>query len=76
MPRLPAPDLHRGVAGVGPAQPLRLIRGHWRTENRLHYVRDVSFGEDASQVRSRSGSATLVWDLHKLGRIAQGASWY
>jgi len=28
-----------------------LVRGHWTIENRSHYVRDVTFGEDASQVR-------------------------
>ena len=27
------------------------IRGHWRIENGLHYVRDVTMGEDGSQVR-------------------------
>ena len=26
-----------------------LWRGHWTIENRLHYVRDVTFGEDAGQ---------------------------
>jgi hypothetical protein len=29
-------------------------REHWHIENRLHYVRDVTMGEDASQVRSDS----------------------
>ena len=37
---------------VGPAALLWLWRGHWRIENQLHYVRDVTFGEDASQVRT------------------------
>ena len=26
-------------------------RGHWGIENRLHWVRDVSFGEDKCQVK-------------------------
>jgi len=30
---------------------LGLVRGHWQIENRLHWVRDVTFGEDQSQVR-------------------------
>ena len=34
-----------------PAQLLRLWREHWHIENRLHYVRDVTFDEDRSQVR-------------------------
>ena len=29
-------------------------RSHWEIENRLHYVRDVTMKEDASQVRSGS----------------------
>jgi predicted transposase YbfD/YdcC len=31
---------------------LKLVRGHWRIENQSHWVRDVTFGEDLSQVRS------------------------
>lgn len=37
---------------VGPTDLLALWRGHWAIENRLHYVRDVTLGEDASQVRT------------------------
>lgn len=33
------------------AQLLTLTRGHWSIENRSHWVRDVTFGEDRSQVR-------------------------
>jgi predicted transposase YbfD/YdcC len=35
------------------APPQRLadwVQGHWGIENRLHWVRDVTFGEDGSQV--------------------------
>ena len=31
---------------------LKLSRQHWSIENRLHYVRDVSMGEDACRVRA------------------------
>lgn len=31
---------------------LGYLRGHWRIENRLHYVRDGTFDEDRSQVRT------------------------
>ena len=35
-----------------PARLLALVRGHWQIENRLHWVRDVTFDEDRSQVRT------------------------
>lgn len=34
------------------------LRGHWGIENRLHWVRDVTFDEDRSQVRT--GAAPQV----------------
>jgi len=30
---------------------LHLLRAHWHIENRTHWVRDVTFDEDRSQVR-------------------------
>ena len=39
---------------------LRLIRGHWGIENRLHYVRDFTMGEDGSQVRARSAPQVMA----------------
>jgi predicted transposase YbfD/YdcC len=31
------------------------IRAHWGIENRDHYVRDVTLGEDGSRIRGRPG---------------------
>ena len=43
---------------ASPARLLTLVRGHWCIENSLHYVRDVTFGEDRS--RLRTGNAPQV----------------
>jgi predicted transposase YbfD/YdcC len=42
------------------ARLLELIRAHWGVENRLHYVRDTTFGEDASRVRSGAAPQVLA----------------
>lgn len=34
------------------ARVLSLVREHWAIENKLHYRRDVSLGEDACQTRT------------------------
>jgi predicted transposase YbfD/YdcC len=34
-----------------PGRVLELVRGHWQIENKSHWVRDVTFDEDRSQVR-------------------------
>jgi predicted transposase YbfD/YdcC len=34
-----------------PERLLELVRGHWQIENKSHWVRDVTFDEDRSQVR-------------------------
>ena len=44
-----------GVTSLGPTQVtaaelLCILRQHWHIETRSHWVRDVTFGEDASQV--------------------------
>jgi len=45
---------------VPPHRLLGLVRGHWAIENRLHYVRDVTCGEDACTVRSGSAPQVLA----------------
>ncbi|MFE1382963.1 ISAs1 family transposase [Streptomyces sp. NPDC058740] len=38
----------------------RLARSQWTTENRLHFVRDTAFGEDASKIRTGHGPENLA----------------
>ena len=54
---------------ASPAQLAGWLRGHWRIENQLHWVRDVVFGEDAST--ARSGSLPRV--MASLRNLAVGA---
>ncbi len=45
---------------ASPRRLLDLARGHWSIENGLHYVRDVSFGEDRSRLRTGSAPHTMA----------------
>lgn len=55
---------------------LGLVRRHWGIENRLHYVRDMTLGEDACRVRSGAGPQVLAGfrnaAIHLLGRVRPG----
>jgi predicted transposase YbfD/YdcC len=50
-------SLPAGVADV--ARLLELRRGHWRIENSLHYIKDVTLGEDASLIHTGQGPANM-----------------
>jgi len=45
---------------ASPQRLLALNRGHWEIENRLHWVRDVVFGEDLSQIRTGAGPRVMA----------------
>jgi predicted transposase YbfD/YdcC len=47
-------------AQASPARLADLIRGHWAIENGLHNVRDVTFAEDASHLRTGTGPHTMA----------------
>jgi hypothetical protein len=36
------------------------LRGHWGIENRLHWIRDVTYAEDHSQIRTGTGPAAMA----------------
>ena len=47
-------------AKVAPEALAAAIRSHWRVENGLHWVLDVTFREDASRVRDRNAARNLA----------------
>ena len=53
------------AAQAAPGQLAQWIRGHWQIEL-LHHIRDVSYGEDASQIRTGSGPQAMA-ALRNLG---------
>jgi predicted transposase YbfD/YdcC len=53
------------VTSLGPErasakQLLAISRGHWGIENKLHWVRDMSLGEDACRVRTGEAPEILA----------------
>jgi hypothetical protein len=68
------------LAQASPECLLTIVRGHWSIENGSHYVRDVTFGEDRSRLRSGTAPQVLatlrnvaITLIHRTGitRIAQ-----
>jgi hypothetical protein len=58
-------DIVYGIASMdtdlaGPAHLNHYTRGHWTVEDRLHYVRDVTFREDTSQVRTGTAPRAMA----------------
>lgn len=58
-------DVSFGVTSLSserasPDKLLALNRGHWSIENGLHWVRDVTFDEDRSQVRKGAAAQAMA----------------
>jgi hypothetical protein len=43
-----------------PPRLLKLKRGHWQIENGLHYVKDVTMGEDKSTIHADNGPKIMA----------------
>jgi predicted transposase YbfD/YdcC len=80
-------DVAYGVTSIEdtPERILAINRGHWEIENRLHWVRDVTFDEDRCQIRKGNGPhvmaslRNLVISLIRLLKfryIPQGARYF
>jgi hypothetical protein len=50
----------RPAAQMNAAQIQAFRRGHWTIENPLHYVRDVTFGEDSSTAHTQHAPQNLA----------------
>ena len=61
---------------AGAATLEALWRGHWTIENGLHYVRDVSFGEDAGHAATGSTARVLASVRNALLYLFRRAGWH
>ncbi|MGH2542535.1 MAG: ISAs1 family transposase, partial [Ardenticatenaceae bacterium] len=51
-------------------------RGHWTIENRTHYVRDVTFGEDACQIHTHNAPHALAVLRNALLNLLRHTGWH
>ena len=51
------------IAHLSPQQALECLRGHWEIENRLYWVRDVSFCEDRLPGREVAAGLSAIRNL-------------
>ncbi|WP_155334408.1 ISAs1 family transposase, partial [Acrocarpospora corrugata] len=69
---------------AGPRRLAEFVRGEWSIENKDHYVRDVTFGEDRCKIRTASAPSILAimrsyaigaLRLLNFSNIADGTRW-
>lgn len=60
---------------AGPAHLAALWRGHWTIENRVHYVRDVTMGEDAQAIHRGQAPQALAALRNSLLTLLRAAGW-
>lgn len=68
-----------GPEWAGAAELLGWWRGHWGIENRVHWVRDVTMGEDARRIHTAAAPEALAGlghaalSLLRLSRLTKSA---
>lgn len=60
---------------MSPATLVAWVQGHWGIENKLHWVRDVTYGEDRSQVRIGAGPRVMATIRNLAISLLGLASW-
>jgi predicted transposase YbfD/YdcC len=73
-------EVSYGVTSLAPeradaARLEALWRGHWTIENRVHYVRDVSFGEDGGHAAAGNTAHALASVRNALLFLFRRAGW-
>lgn len=72
-------EVRYAITSLGPevAAPalLQHVRRHWAIENRLHWVRDVTMGEDACRVRTGAAPQILAALRNTTLALARHAGW-
>ena len=54
---------------------LVLVRGHWQIENGLHYVKDVTLGEDRSLIHTGNGPSIMAILRDMVVSVLHRAGW-
>lgn len=72
--------VHYGITSLppevaGPERLLALKRGHWQIENGLHYVKDVTLGEDRSLIHVGQGPVVMAMLRDTVISLLRHAGW-
>ena len=73
-------EVHLGITSLpgevaDPLELLKLRRGHWGIENKLHWVRDVVLGEDKSTIHLGAGPQVVAAIRNSVLNVLRGAGY-
>jgi predicted transposase YbfD/YdcC len=60
---------------AGPERLLALKRGHWQIENEVHYVKDVTLGEDRSLIHAGQGPIVMAMLRDTVVSLIRHSGW-